>query len=188
MKIRIAIFFIIAFLILLVGCTSTTDVTNDVTPEIVAAVTDTLVQPTNTPPPPPPTVVIVEETEEDLLPDLMINFGSVSITGKEPFSCLDDSFQLGTKIWISNIGSLPVGPFEISLNGQIYTFEDQIIPGDNGEIWINQSYVDEIVLDPNNLIEEADESNNLFNELVPVPTPPPACTATPEPTPVAISG
>lgn len=185
MKFRIAIFYLIAFFIFVTACTTTTDETIELTPEVISAVTDTPIDPTSTPPPSPPTVVIIEEPEADLLPDLVISAGAVTITGQESVTCLTDTFQLGTKIWVSNIGSLPAGPFEISLDGQLYTFEGQIIPGDNGEIWLNQSYVNEIVLDPNNLIEEADESNNLFNQVVPVPTPPAACTPTPEPTPLA---
>ncbi|MEM8862618.1 MAG: PQQ-dependent sugar dehydrogenase, partial [Chloroflexota bacterium] len=185
MKFRIVIFSLFAFWLLLAACTAdTTEVENVVTPEVVAAVEPT-VEPTSTPLPPPPTVVIVEESDGDLLPDLMIDFGSVSITAQELFSCLDDSFKLGTKVWVSNLGSLPVGPFEIALNGQVYTFENQIIPGDTGDIWLNQSFVDTIVLDPNNLIEESDETNNVFSDVVPIPTPPPACTPTAEPTPVA---
>ncbi|MEM8857704.1 MAG: PQQ-dependent sugar dehydrogenase [Chloroflexota bacterium] len=188
MKFSNITFYFSAFSLLLTSCSIFTEesaVNGDViTPEVVAAVAEPTLTPTNTPPPPPPTVVIVEEAEGDLLPDLNIAGVSIDQPDSSP-GCLYDGFQLGIRVLVSNEGSLPVGPFEISVNDEVIVFEDQIVPGDRTSVWFDQSQPAVVMVDPNNLIAETDESNNLFNQQIPVPTPPVDCTPTPEPTPLA---
>ncbi len=161
-----------------------------ITPEVIEDPTSP--PPTNTPPPPPTAVAQVSAEEEEnkeaqLLADLSV--GSVNITLENVPQCMtpQDSTNLGVKVDILNLGSLPAGPFDVTVNGQTATFTGQIIPGDIGTVWVASSDTNvQIVVDPTNQVEETDETNNVFEQIVPIPTLPIPCTPTPEPAPEAL--
>lgn len=184
MKIRSLSLLLISFVFILSACSTTDEAA--ITPEIASSVSDTEVapEPTDTPTSLPPVVVEGSEENNDLLPDLMVE--TVTVKAAEGFTCLDENFMLVSSVWISNLGSLPAGPFEVSVNGNILLFEGEIFPGDRSELQFNGfNSTPQIQIDPNNKIEESNEANNEFTQRLPELTPPPRCTPTAEPAPAA---
>lgn len=176
----------------LVGCSGLSNLVDGgevavITPEIVHNPTDPPPAATNTS---VPTITIaVEDTADDqntnLLADLEIV--SINIEAEDGKNCLDDQFNLVARVTITNNGSQPVGPFDIAVDSEVVTFAGQLIPGDSGTV-LTSNFSPEMVAvaDPNNLIEEADESNNVYDRPIPIPTPPPPCEPTAEPEPEAV--
>lgn len=171
-------------LIFVTGC-STTSSDVAITPEIVAAVTESIIVATNTPTPLHETLPDTSQLDEsDLLPDLEIN--AVTVSADRANACLNNGYELISSIWIMNLGSSPAGPFEILINGTMARFEGEIFPGDRGKVEVaGYDTQPDIVVDPNNLIIESDENNNTYTQQLPQLTPPPTCTTVPEPTPPA---
>ena len=160
---------------------------SEITPEIVAVVTDPppeIPTATDTPPPPvDPTVTTSDNSE--LLPDLEVSF--ISVRADRPDACLNNGYNLISSIWIANLGSVPAGPIEIMINGSMSRFDGEVAPGDRGQVEVGgYNTQPNIVVDPNNLIEESNETNNVFTQQLPQLTPPPRCTETPEPAPAAL--
>lgn len=159
----------------------------ELTPEIVAVVTDTA-EPiaTDTPAAEPPTLPADNNnsTENELLPDLEVT--AVTVKADRPDACLNNGYNLISSVWIMNSGSIPVKSFEIMVNGEMAVFEEEIAPGDRGQLEVEgYNTSPNIVVDPNNLVAESNENNNVFTQILPQLTPPARCTEVPEPTPVA---
>lgn len=190
MAARCAKFLWVIGFLLLVGCSGLTNLIDGgeadvITPEIVQKPTDAPLVSTEAPAPtieavptdPPP-------AEAELLADLEVT--GVTIEAEVDTGCLDDQFRLVTRVFISNIGSQPAGPFDVAVNDQIVTFAGQLIPGDTGSVLAGGASMQVLaVADPQNRIVESNENNNIFDQPVPIPTPPPPCEPTAEPIPEA---
>ncbi|MFK7804999.1 MAG: PQQ-dependent sugar dehydrogenase [Anaerolineae bacterium] len=181
----------LALLALIIGlaafisaCSSTPD-EGSVTPEVIAEIAEPILDPTDTPTELPPVVIEVpEEDDSDLLSDLMIE--TVTVSPAPGVTCLDENFALASSIWISNIGSIPAGPFDVFVNGETLSFEGELFPGDRKELQVGgYDSSPDILVDPNNQIPESNEDNNAFAQQLPELTPPPRCTPTAEPAPAA---
>jgi hypothetical protein len=136
-----------------------------------------------------PTVTLIptEPTAETPLPDLAIQ--SVRIELETGGSCNYGSMDLGIRVSIQNLGEADAGPFVVEANGT-----QQPVPGlpagETTSVWI-PGYVaggeNTVFVDATMQVEEANEENNYFSEMVPIPTLPPTCTPPPaaSPTPAA---
>ncbi|MFN2164796.1 MAG: DUF5107 domain-containing protein [Anaerolineae bacterium] len=125
-----------------------------------------------------PTVTLVptEPAAERPLPDLAIR--SVRIELETGGSCDYDSTELGMRISIENLGQADARSFVVEANGA-----QQPVPGlpasETTQIWI-PGYVsggeNTVIVDATQQVAEADEDNNYFSQMVPIPTLPPTCT------------
>lgn len=116
-------------------------------------------------------VTVNEGTPVESLPDLVIN--SVAIT-LENARCYDGS-SMGTRVNVSNIGSGDAGMFSIAID-DTSVGQSGLAAGETTSVWVsvysNQPYV---VVDADSGVEESNEDNNIFDDLVPIPTLPPPC-------------
>lgn len=111
------------------------------------------------------------------LPDLLITQASITL---ESTSC-GASGGLGTRVWIANQGNANAAPFVVELNGnEQITVTSGLPAGQTTTIWFGSSASQTTVfVDATQQITESNESNNLYQMMLPMPTPPPTCTPTP---------
>jgi hypothetical protein len=128
-----------------------------------------------------PTVTLIptEPTTETALPDLAIQ--DVRIELETGGSCNYGSTDLGVRVSIQNLGNSNAGPFVVEVNG-VQQRVPELAAGEETSVWI-PGYVaggeNTVVVDATRQVEEADEDNNYFSQMVPIPTLPPTCTPPP---------
>ncbi|MCL7451703.1 MAG: DUF5107 domain-containing protein [Anaerolineae bacterium] len=113
------------------------------------------------------------------LPDLVIQ--SVRIELETGGSCDYESTELGVRLSIQNTGQADAGPFVVEVNDA-----QQEVPGlPSGQavsLW-SSGYVtggeNTVLVDATMQVDEGDEDNNYFSQMVPIPTLPPTCTPPP---------
>ena len=156
-----------------------------------AAITGELVllatpaEPTLTPTPTPSPPSKIE------LPDLAIR--SVRIELETGGACDYTSTNLGVAVVVENGGATDAGPFAVEVNGVQQMVDEGLAVEETVRLWFPDARAMEantVRVDATNQLEEGDESNNTFSEMLPVPTLPPTCTpetdkATPSPTATA---
>ncbi|MGD8736260.1 MAG: DUF5107 domain-containing protein [Anaerolineae bacterium] len=131
----------------------------------------------------------LQAAEPSPLPDLA--FRSVKIELETAADCGYDDTALGLAIVIENKGEADAGPFVVEALGERQTVDGGLAAGQEVRIWFQgYGYLQEnpVLLDATSAIDESDEDNNSFSEMLPIPTLPPTCTpppaaaSTPEPT------
>jgi hypothetical protein len=128
----------------------------------------------------PSTLTSLPETSEPL-PDLVIGGTRFDTT---PAGCTTDDTRLIYSLVIRNNGQGDAGPFEVEINGERHTVSEGVAAESDVSITpIDSSqYELSVVIDPDNTIQESDESNNIDEHIgVYLPTLPPNCTQTPTP-------
>jgi hypothetical protein len=119
------------------------------------------------------------------LADLTIR--SVRIELPTGASCAYTSTQLGLGVVLGNGGTAPAGPFVVEANGAQQRVETGLAAGQVVRVWFaahNVNGENRVLVDALSEVEEANEGNNRFAQMVPIPTLPPTCTPQPaEPTP-----
>jgi hypothetical protein len=128
---------------------------------------------------PTTTLTPTEPPASTPLPDLVVH--RVWIELETGGSCDYSSTQLGVRVLIENTGEADARAFVVEANGT-----QQRVPGlSAGEtisLWF-PGYAaggeNTVVVDATMLVEETNEDNNDFSEMVPMPTLPPTCTPPP---------
>jgi hypothetical protein len=118
-----------------------------------------------------------------LLPDLVV--GMVRIELESGGRCDYTSTNLGTRVWIRNIGNADAGPFKVEVNGSEGSIAGLAADAVT-DLWFagyhwgttTHAYADSAFE-----VAEISEDNNGFDEMVPIPTLPVPCTPTSTPTP-----
>ena len=127
------------------------------------------------------------------LPDLFVSDTRVELeTGG---ACDYVSTQLGTRVWVTNNGGGNAGTFVVDANGVQQTV-GELAAGQTTSLWY-AGYASggptNVIVDPDNQVQESNKDNNTFSQMVPIPTLPPTCTPplpgepTPTPTPTPSS-
>lgn len=156
--------------------TATVPITITATPILTTTVTPS---PTPTEDPSPP---------QGDLPDLVLQFASISA---ESFSsCLlqEEPFSLGLRLTILNQGEGASGPFTVEITGgDRLSVASGLAVNETATLFFGDydygSQPVTVMIDVDGEVAESDEDNNQSTELLPVPTPPPFCTPTPTATP-----
>ena len=99
------------------------------------------------------------------------------------------TLSLGLAAGIKNVGSGHAGPFVVEANGSRQTVTLELAPGQSTELWFPgyAGGVQEVLVDATFQVQESNEDNNRYSEMVPIPTPPPTCPPTPTPTPEGLA-
>ena len=119
-------------------------------------------------------VIVSQPPADPPLPDLKINY--VSITYEDP-TCWHGDESMGLRVWISNRGLASAGPFVVQIEGQGVNV-DSLGAGEQISVWISgYSMQPLVIVDVLDQVAESDETNNVFNEPVPIPTRPVPCAA-----------
>ena len=122
-------------------------------------------------------------------PDLVVALVKIDLNTADP--CMLPASALGLRVWIENAGQADAGPFVVEANGAQQPVGG-LPAGQTVELWFEgYAYGAEnlVVADAASQVEERDEANNRFAQMVPIPTPLPTCTPpaadppTPTPTP-----
>ena len=126
----------------------------------------------------------------DSLPDLVVT--NMRIEFEAGSDCNWRGKQIGTRVWVKNIGGGDAGPFVVELvlgtNSWQKTVSSGLAAGQTTAVWFPEDaygtgYPTTATADATLLVTESNEENNTLSEYVPVPTPPVTCTPTPTPTP-----
>ncbi len=135
-------------------------------------------------------VTTVPPTQETLpaRPDLLV--GYVAIELETGGACNYTSTQLGLSVLIKNVGQGATGPFVVEANGARQEVSGGLAAGETIRLWFEgYQYGGEnrVTVDVDSQVQESDEGNNSFAQMVPIPTLPPTCTppltpSTPTPT------
>jgi hypothetical protein len=125
----------------------------------------------------PPTLTSMPATSE-ALPDLVI--GGTRFDSDPP-GCTTDDTRLIYSLVIRNNGQGDAGPFQVEINGERQMVSEGLAAGLAVDVSFDSSeYELSVIVDPDNAIQESDESNNKDEHVgVYLPTLPPYCTATP---------
>jgi hypothetical protein len=121
----------------------------------------------------------VLSTEPQLLslPDLVVK--SVKIELESGGGCMEPGAELGTTIGLQNAGDGVAGPFIVEVNGVQGDVPTGLAAGSAVSLWVGgYASGDEtsVLVDSGLEVEESDEENNTFFQMVPIPTPPATCT------------
>lgn len=136
--------------------------------------------------PPTPTLTLEPTQTTPLLPDLRIVSAQLEISGNR--NCADPLIGLQIKVVIRNRGQAPVDGFDLIVDGEQYSQEAALSPGETLELLFPAtSERATIQLDPSNQIMELNEGNNEYMASFILPTLPEACLPTPTPV-MAIEG
>jgi len=111
------------------------------------------------------------QSTETELPDLIVPYVSITL---ENATCYDGS-AMGIRARVQNIGLGHAGPFVVEIDNGAITV-DGLAAGESTSVWLpGTSSQPLVVADATDLVEESNEENNTFNELVPIPTLPLPC-------------
>ena len=111
------------------------------------------------------------ENPEQELPDLIVPYVSITL---EDATCYDGS-AMGLRARIQNIGLAPAGTFVVKIDAAAVTV-DGLAAGETTSVWLpGTSGQPQVAADATDLVEESNEENNTFNNLVPIPTLPLPC-------------
>ncbi|MGD8398378.1 MAG: DUF5107 domain-containing protein, partial [Anaerolineae bacterium] len=138
----------------------------------------------------PPTVTLIPTPghENDTpLPDLRIRSEApgtgVRVELETGSACDYASTELGVRVWIENAGEADAGPFVVDVNGTRHPVPQGVAASATVNLWV-AGYATggetRIVLDVDDQVDESDEENNLFQQMLPIPTLPPTCTPPPD--------
>ncbi|MBN1310368.1 MAG: cellulose binding domain-containing protein [Anaerolineae bacterium] len=135
--------------------------------------TSTIPAATNTPTP---------TTTTGDLPDLTVS--AIQYDGGTPSGC-EIPPDMGTRVYISNIGNANAEPFVVTLNNLLSANVSGLAAGAETSVLFAGYNVmqNTAIVDPDDLINEISEDNNQLSATLPVPTPPPTCTPTASPPP-----
>lgn len=115
------------------------------------------------------------------LPDLLVERAKIEL--ETPGPCIAGPEPLGVRAIIANRGEAGAGPFLVQINDSQVQVSQGLPAGEAVAVWA-EGYVsgaeNRILVDAAAQVEESDEENNLFAQMVPIPTP--LVTCTPEPT------
>jgi hypothetical protein len=110
-----------------------------------------------------------------------LQIASARITTDGAQTCYNDS-ALGIEVIVRNGGTAAAGQFVVQTGNQTQTVPF-LAPMGSARLWF-AGYTNpvSITVDATSLVDEANEANNIFSGMLPIPTLPPPCTATPTPT------
>jgi hypothetical protein len=111
------------------------------------------------------------------LPDLVV--GSAVVELETGGACRYASTELGTRATVENLGKANAGPFAVEVNGVRQVVVAGLAAGGELSLWSpGYQYGNEtlVMVDAASQVQESDEENNLFAQMVPIPTLPPTCT------------
>lgn len=110
-------------------------------------------------------------------PDLTVTHASIELeTGG---ACDYESTDLGVRVWLKNAGQGDAGGFTVEVNGLRQDVPAGLPAGERLSLWFSgyiHSAENMIVIDTDGVVNESDETNNSFNQRLPIPTLPPPCT------------
>ena len=130
--------------------------------------------PTPTPTLPP------TQTPASSLPDLVVK--QVKIELEAPTGCMIGLPPLGVRAVIENVGAASAGPFTVQLNATEMEVPEGLPAGESITLWAagyEAGQENRVLVDAASQVEESDEENNLFAQMVPIPTPLVTCTPLP---------
>lgn len=124
-----------------------------------------------------PTAATSPPTPAPTLPDLVVSQVKIEVETRE--SCTEGLAPLGVRVFIENAGGADAGPFVIEINDARLEVPQGLPAGEKIALW-TPGYVagaeNRVLLDAASQVQESDEENNLFSQMVPIPTPLPTCT------------
>ena len=133
---------------------------------------------------PVPTVTLIPTPPQDAgspLPDLIVK--QIQIELETGGACDYTSTQLGIRVWIENIGAVDAGPFVVDVNGAQQPVPAGLAAAQTSSLWFAgyaQSAENTVMVDAAQQVQENNEDNNTFSQMVPIPTLPPTCTPLPQ--------
>ena len=114
------------------------------------------------------------------LPDLLVERARIEI--EEPGPCTTGPAPLGLRAVVANRGEADAGPFVVQINDSRVQVPQGLPAGEMVEVWA-AGYAagseNRVVVDVDAHVEESDEDNNVFAQMVPIPTPIVTCTPAP---------
>ncbi|MFC2030314.1 DUF5107 domain-containing protein [Chloroflexota bacterium] len=125
-----------------------------------------------------PTLEAPDSTEQVPLPDLVVK--QVKIELETGGACDYTSTQLGTRIVIENAGDGAAKPFELVVNGSRQVVSDGLAGGGTTSLWsagYSAGSETVVLVDSVLQVEEVNEDNNQYTQMVPIPTLPAPCEA-----------
>jgi hypothetical protein len=134
--------------------------------------------------PPEATVTLIPTSPQDAgppLPDLVIK--QIQIALETGGACDYASTQLGIRVWIENAGATDAGPFVVNVNGAQQPVPAGLAAAQATSLWFAgyaQSAENTVTVDGAQQVQESNEDNNTFSQMVPIPTLPPTCTPPPQ--------
>lgn len=120
------------------------------------------------------------------LPDLTIQ--SITIELETGGACDYASTQLGVRVTVHNTGSAGAGPFVVDVDGTQQAVAAGLAADQRASLWFegyNPGGEHTVVVDAAAQVDEDDEGNNRFSQMLPIPTLPPTCTPPPTGRPVS---
>jgi hypothetical protein len=150
------------------------DGTTVVSGELIEQLPDERLSPATSPLPTPEPSLPPADLQH--LPDLLIR--DVRIELETSGGCDFGSTQLGLTVVVGNVGDADSGPFVVEANGAQQTIARGLMAGGQSRLWFvgHASGENTITVDPLLQVEEQDEGNNTFSQMLPIPTLPPTCT------------
>ncbi|MFC2015921.1 DUF5107 domain-containing protein [Chloroflexota bacterium] len=118
---------------------------------------------------------------QNLLPDLRVQ--QVKIELQTGGACNYQSNELGLSVIVENAGGLDAGPFKVSANDATREAASGLPAGERLSLWFPgfvPSSENVVTVDAGFQVDEIDEENNSFAQMVPVPTLPSTCTPPPD--------
>lgn len=94
-------------------------------------------------------------------------------------ACDFSSTELGTRVTVANAGDADAGPFVIQVGDAQQRVPNGLAAGQTTPVWFARAaYGSEttVIVDATRQIDESNEDNNTFWQMVPIPTLPPTCT------------
>jgi hypothetical protein len=125
--------------------------------------------PTREPPTPTPT-----PTAAPKLPDLALRDVRIEYEGRG--ACVPAWARLGTTVEIVNIGQAAAGPFRVEVNGQTWRAPGGLEAAEVGVFWFGGAMLGietTVSLDVDRQVDESDEGNNAFAQVLPLRQLPP---------------
>ncbi len=119
-------------------------------------------------------------------PDLAVQ--QIQIELESGGACDYRSTQLGTRVWIANVGGADAGPFVVEVNGVAQSVPDGLASGQTISLWF-AGYIHDgentVLVDSTSEVQDPNRGNNATSQRLPVPTLPPTCTPLPARLPTA---
>ncbi len=116
------------------------------------------------------------QPEAGALPDLIIERAGLHVQGYTG-GCAIPPLVLEIRVTVRNQGTADAGPFKVRTDGGLEWQVTGLAAGQSLDLEPKVGGAREVTADPDNEVEESDETNNSF--MIPQPTPPLVCTATP---------
>ena len=119
-------------------------------------------------------------TPSSPLSDLTVQQVKIELETLGP--CMLGPAPLGVRAVIENVGRADAGPFMVVINDTEVEVPQGLPAGEQVALWASgyaSGAENRVLVDAASQVEESDEDNNLFSQMVPIPTPLPICTPTP---------